>query len=136
VNDWFNRNYRLGLTKAQIDDLTAYVETVGDGEEAYEDTTYTLSSEMEEFSFFLSAYETLRARQKPELILATLQTVALEIRAHKWDVQDDRYLPVLDQLAEIMDRAYERGQSGDWPQVDALIAEYLKLYGANKEQLV
>jgi cytochrome c peroxidase len=136
VNEWFNRNYRLGLTKRQIDDLTAYVETIGDGVEPYEDTLLTLEAEMEEFSFFLSAYETLRDKNKPELILTTLQTVPFEIRAHKWDVQDDQYLPVLEQLAEIIDRAYAEGKAGNWQRVDALVAEYRKLYQVNKERLV
>jgi cytochrome c peroxidase len=132
VNEWFNKRYRLGLTKAQIDDLTAYVETVGDGVEAYEDTTRTLAAEMEEFSFFLSAYETLIEKNKPELMQATFQTIASEIRAHKWDVQDDQYLPVLDQLAELMDRAYEASRSRDGRRVDTLVAEYRQLY--EKEQ--
>jgi cytochrome c peroxidase len=136
VNEWFNRRYRLGLTKAQIDDLTAYVETVGDGVEAYEDTTHTLDAELEEFSFFLSAYETLRDRKKPDLIEATFRTIAFEIRAHKWDVQDDQYLPVLDQLAGIMDRAAAAEEAGDRQAVDALVAEYRKLYEANQEQLI
>lgn len=135
VNDWFNKTYRLGLTKEQISELTAYVESVGDGEGAYEETTHTLSAEMEEFSFFLSAYETLRQREKPELIRATFQTVAFEIRAHKWDVQDDEYLPVLEQLAEMMDHADEASRRGDWTRVDALVAEYRKLYEANQEKL-
>jgi cytochrome c peroxidase len=135
VNQWFNKTYRLGLTKSQIDDLTAYVETVGDGVDAYEDTTRTLAPEMEEFSFFLSAHETLRAKNKPELIRATFETVAFEIRAHKWDVQDDQYLPVLDQLAELMDRAHEASKNGDWARVDAMVAEYRKLYEANAEHL-
>jgi hypothetical protein len=136
VNTWFNRNYRLGLTKRQIDDLTAYVETVGDGTDAYEDTMLTLEAEMEEFSFFLSAYEVLREKSKPELILTTFQTVPFEIRAHKWDVQDDEYLPVLEQLAEILDRAHAEGKAGNWRRVDSLVAEYRKLYEANKEKLV
>jgi cytochrome c peroxidase len=136
VNEWFNRRYRLGLTKAQLDDLTAYVETVGDGVDAYEDTTKTLGAEMEEFGFFLSAYEALRERKKSDLIQATFRTIAFEIRAHKWDIQDDQYLPVLERLAEIMDRAVAAEAAGDRRAVDALVAEYRKLYEANEEHLV
>ncbi len=67
--------------------------------------------------------------------MATFETVAFEIRAHKWDVQDDQYLPVLEQLAELMDRAHEASKKGDWARVDALVAEYRKLHEANAEHL-
>jgi Di-haem cytochrome c peroxidase len=135
VNEWFNKTYRLGLTKSQIDDLTAYVETVGDGVDAYEETRRTLVAEMEEFSFFLSACETLRAKNRPELIQATFATVAFEIRAHKWDVQDDQYLPVLEQLADLMDRAHEASKKADWSRVETLVTEYRKLYETHQEHL-
>ena len=62
VNEWFNRQFKLGLSKKEIDDLTAYVEAVGDGVDAYEDTVYTLDAELEEFKFFLSTYGRLKEK--------------------------------------------------------------------------
>jgi len=135
VVEWFNAQFKLGLSTAQVGDLTAYVEAVGDGEEAYEDTMHTLEAEMEEFSFFLSAYEYLKRSGKQELIGMTMQTIAGEIRAHKWDVQDQQYLPVLDRLAELMDEAYTASQRGDVAAVDKKVAEYRKLYEQQKENL-
>ncbi len=58
------------------------METVGDGVEAYEDTSYYLDAEMEEFFFFLSSFEFLDEKNKPELMSITFQTVTLEIRNH------------------------------------------------------
>ena len=55
--DWFDERYDLGLSIAGHRDLTAYLELVGDGVDGYEDTMFTLEAEMEEFSFFLSAFE-------------------------------------------------------------------------------
>jgi len=135
VNRWFNDNYRLGLTDEQIADLTAYVETVGYGSEAYEDTIHTLESEMEEFYFFLSTYEFLRDRGKPALVDVTLATIAYEIRAHKWDVQDPAHLPVLDRLADLMDAALLANRQGDALDVQARVDEYRQIYEANREQL-
>ncbi len=135
VNEWFNTRFQLGLTPEQVDDLTAYVEAVGEGVEAYEDTVHTLEAEMEEFSFFLSAYDYLKRVNKTKLIDITFRTIALEIRAHKWDVQNPDYLPVLDQLAELMDQAYAANQAGDRARVDALVADYLRLYQENVEYL-
>lgn len=135
VNEWFNGHYRLGLSAREIDDLTAYLETVGDGVEPYEDTTHTLEAEMEEFHFFLSAYEFLESKNKPELIRTTFETIAFEIRAHKWDVQDPGYMPVLDRLAGLMDEAHDASLRGDRALVDRKVAEYRDLYRANAEHL-
>lgn len=135
VVEWFNTQFKLGLAKAQVDDLTAYVEAVSEGEEAYEDTVHTLEAEMEEFSFFLSTYEYLKRAGKQELIGMTMQTIAGEIRAHKWDVQDEQYLPVLDRLAELMDEGYAASQRGDMKTADARVAEYRRLYEEQKENL-
>lgn len=131
----FNEHYDLRLTDSELADLTTYVEAVGEGVDAYEDTVHTLEAELEEFSFFLSAYETLKEKGKRELISTTFQTIALEIRAHKWDVQDYAYLPVLDELAGLMDRAYEANEAGDVERVRALVQEYRALYARHAESL-
>ena len=135
VNVWFNERFALGLSAAEIDDLTAYVETVGEGLEAYEDTIYTLDAELEEFSFFLSTYEFLASRHKGELIDITFETIAFEIRAHKWDIQDRTHLPVLDRLAVLMDEAAAANRQGDQVAASARVAEYRNLYQEHKEVL-
>ncbi len=135
VNEWFNKKYSLDLDTLELDDLTAYVETVADGKNAYEDTIYYLDAELEEFSFFLSAYEVLKQKNKPELMNTTFQTVANEIRNHKWELQDQTYLPVMDKLAGLMDEAYEANQKGDRMKVDKIVEEYGKLYEENADDL-
>jgi cytochrome c peroxidase len=135
VNEWFDKTYKLALSSGELDDLTAYVETVADGVEAYEHTPYYLDAEMEEFSFFLSAFEFLDEKNKPELMNATFQTVALEIRNHKWELQDPAARPVLDQLVGIMDEAYAASQSGDRASVRKKVEAYRALYQANVERL-
>ncbi|MCZ6834825.1 MAG: cytochrome C [Planctomycetota bacterium] len=135
VNEWFNTTYELGLSEAELHDLTAYVETVGEGVDAYEDTTYYLDAEMEEFSFFLSAYEFLVEKNKPELMNTTFQTIALEIQNHKWELQDYGAMPVMDRLAEIMDEAYEANQSNQRALVREKVDEYRELYAKNVDRL-
>ena len=125
-----------GLTDDQVGDLTAYLETVGDGIEPYEETTLTLEAEMEEFSFFLSAYETLVEKNKPQLMAITFQTIAFEIRAHKWDLQDWAHMPVLERMANLMDEAYAAILAGDRREVEALIGEYRRTYGRHKDDLI
>ncbi len=135
VVEWFDRRYRLGLSEGELSDLTRYLEAVGDGVEAYEDTIHTLEAELEEFSFFLSTYDFLKQRRKDELIATTMATIAFEIRAHKWDVQDRRHLPVLERLAELMDEARQAHVAGDVATADARVGEYQKLYEDNREVL-
>ena len=132
VNEFFNDYYRLELTEQELSDLTAYVETVGDGDEAYEDTTFYLDAEMEEFSFFLSAFEFLDRKDKPKLMSITFQTIASEIRNHKWELQDYDAMPVMERLAEIMDEAQAAVyQSADREGVRQLVKEYRELYARN-----
>ena len=135
VVEWFDKNYDLGLDRREIDDLTAYVETVGDGVDAYEDTSYYLDAEMEEFSFFLSAFDYLDEKQKPQVMAMTFQTVALEIRNHKWELQDWSVMPVMDRLAQIMDEAYVAIQAGDLEKVRDDVRRYDQLYQKNVDLL-
>ncbi len=135
VNRWFNEEFDLNLEVAEVESLTAYLETIGGGVDPYEDTLYTLEAELEEFDFFLSAYEFLAARGKPRLIDTTLQTIAFEIRAHKWDLQDAQYLPVLDRMAELMDEAYEANRKGELAGLEERLAEYRRLYQEHLEVL-
>ncbi len=135
VSGWFNDSFKLGLTAAELRDLTAYLEAVGDGIDAYEETTFTLDAELEEFSFFLSTYETLVAKGKAHLLGITFQTIAFEIRAHKWDLQDFSHMPVLERLAAIMDEADAAVRAGQMQRVDDLVREYRALYGKHTDVL-
>ena len=135
VNIWFSEQYELGLTGQEIDELTEYVATVGSGIEAYEDTVHTLDAEMEEFSFFLSAYEYLREIGKSDLIDITFQTIAQEIHAHKWDLQDKNYMSILNRMAGLMEEALASNQNGETASVDAIVAEYRVLYQEYASQL-
>ena len=135
VVEWFNDTYKLKLTPEELDALTDYVETVGDGVEAYEDTTYYLDAEMEEFKFFLSAFEFLDQRNKTDLMNVTFKTVALEIRNHKWELRDWSAMPIMDRLAEIMDEAYAAILADDRQAVRKKVQEYRKLYADNVDIL-
>ena len=135
VVDWFDGAYGLNLDNNEKEDLTAYLETVGDGTDPYEDTPYYLDAEMEEFYFFLSAYEFLQEKNEQGSINLTFQTVALEIRNHKWELQDSQYRPILERLAEIMDEALAANREGNVEEVRTKVGEYRALYAKNVEVL-
>ena len=135
VVEWFDERYTLKLSEAEVADLTAYLKTVGDGVDAYEDTVYTLASELEEFSFFLSAYDTLKARGKNDLVGITLETAVQELRFHKWDVQDPGHMPTLDRMVDLLEEARTAHQQGDVEALEAKLAEYWQVYEENVEVL-
>ncbi len=135
VNEWFNESFALGLDATELADLTEYVETVASGTDAFEDTLYTLEAELEEFSFFLSTYEFLKTRQATTEIDQTLATIALEIQAHKWDVQDPSQMPVLDRLIDLAVAARSALAEGDVTAADRYIDTYRTLYLNNAEVL-
>ena len=135
VNEWFNTQFKLGLGAKDIDDLTAYVEAVGDGVQGIEDTVYTLESELEEFKFFLSTYEHLKQRKKRELITVLLKTVVREVQAHKWDVQDKENLPILNEMEKKLNEALRAHLDGDVKMTDGKIAAYHALYQKNQDKL-
>ena len=135
VSDWFNERFGLGLTERELGDLTSYVETVGDGIEPFEDTWHTLERELEEFGFFLSAYEYLKQVGNWELIEMTVRTIAQEIHAHKWDLQEREYMPILNLMADLMEDAGEAQDAGDYETVDHLVAEYRAIYSEYAEIL-
>jgi cytochrome c peroxidase len=135
VNEWFNKRFNLGLTKREVDDLTAYVETVSDGIEPYEDSIYTLEPELEEFKFFLSTYEFLKARGKKKVITVLLRTVVDELQAHKWDVQDRGHLPILNKMESLLREALAAHTEGKTKETDAKVAAYRALYKKNAEKL-
>jgi len=135
VSEYFNKYYKLELSAKELADLTAYVETVGDGIDPMEDTIYVLEAELEEFSFFISTFEFLDEKNKPALMGITFRTIAAEIRAHKWDLQDQAHLPVLDKMAELMDQADAACKKDDRATIRKLVAEYRETYEKNKEVL-
>jgi cytochrome c peroxidase len=135
VVEWFDARYTLELSDEEVADLTAYLETVGDGVDAYEDTLHTLDAELEEFSFFLSTYDTLQSRGKEELVGITLGTVLEELRVHKWDLQEGRHMPTLDRLQALLQEAHAAHGQGDTATLEAKLAEYRRIYLENVEVL-
>ena len=65
----------------------------------------------------------------------TFQTISSEIRNHKWELRDLQYIPIMDDLAKLMDEAYSANLEGDYDLVDDKVSEYRKLYEENVDYL-
>ena len=70
------------------------------------------------------------------MLAVTFSTIALEIRAHKWDLQDWTHMPVLDRMANLMDEAAAAIEQGDRQRMDGLVREYRQLYKEHREVLI
>jgi cytochrome c peroxidase len=133
VVQWFNRNYDLKLDESQANDLAAYLEAVGDGEEPYEDDPDLASpGEVQEQYFFMASWEYLREKGKPELADLLFRTVAQELRNEKWGLKFPEATEVVEKMALLADAAIVANQAGQTDAVSAKVAEFRKLYETNK----
>jgi hypothetical protein len=129
---WFDQNYQLKLDKNQVADLTAYLEAVGDGTEAYEsDPDVASPAEVEEQNFFMASWEFLRDKGKFDLADLLFRTVAQELRNEKWGLKYAEAAEVVEQMAQLADAAIVANKAGQIETVNARVLEFRKLYEEN-----
>ena len=133
VVNWFDTRYNLDLSKAQLADLTAYVETVGAADEPYQafdevETTFRLS--FDELTTFASTLNMLIPRKDTFHALLLINTVAPDLAADastmkNLDAKSDVY-----RLADILNQIAEFIRAGDWSAADEKWSEFTKLQDA------
>ncbi|MBI4325680.1 MAG: cytochrome C [Chloroflexi bacterium] len=129
---WFDTNYKLKLDKNQVADLTAYLETVGDGSEAYEENPDVAApAEVEEQNFFMASWEFLRDKGKFDLADLLFRTVAQELRNEKWGLKYAEATEVVERMAQLADAAAVANKAGQVETVTARVLEFRKLYEEN-----
>lgn len=133
VVQWFNERYALRLSSQEIADLTEYLEAVGDGVEPYEERADIASpGEVEEQYIFMSAWEFVRDKNKPELADLLFRTVAQELRNEKWGLRYTEATEVVERMARLADECVAANAARQTAAVDAKVAEFRRLYEANK----
>jgi cytochrome c peroxidase len=133
VVQWFDRQYGLKLDESQVTDLTAYLETVGDGKEPYEENPdLAAPGEVQEQYFFMASWEFLREKGKPELADLLFRSVAQELRNEKWGLRFPEAQEVAERMAQLADDAIAANKAGQTDTVEAKVAEFRKLYTKNK----
>jgi cytochrome c peroxidase len=136
VVQWFDRQYGLKLDESQISDLTAYLETVGDGTEPYEENPdLATPGEVQEQYFFMASWEFLRDKSKPELADVLFRTVAQELRNEKWALKYPEATEVVEKMAQLADAAIAANKAGQMDVVNANVLEFRKLYQTNKARI-
>jgi cytochrome c peroxidase len=133
VVHWFDRQYGLKLDESQVSDLTAYLETVGDGKDPYEENPdLAAPGEVQEQYFFMASWEFLREKGKPELANLLFRSVAQELRNEKWGLRFPEAQEVAERMAQLADEAIAANNAGQNDTVQAKVAEFRKLYTTNK----
>lgn len=129
---WFNRTYDLELDGSQVADLVAYLETIGDGVEPYEEDPNAASpAEVEEQYIFMSSWEFLRDRNKFDLADLLFRTVAQELRNEKWELKYSEATAVVENMAQLADACIAANNAGRTAVVNSKVADFRRLYEAN-----
>jgi cytochrome c peroxidase len=132
VVQWFDRQYDLKLDENDVADLTAYLETVGDGKEPFDESADAASpAEVEEQYFFMASWEFLRDKGKPGLADLLFRTVAQELRNEKWGLKYPEATEIVEKMAQLADAAITANKVGQTDAVNDRVIEFRKLYETN-----
>ena len=136
--DWFDNSYGLGLTKAEKDELTAYLEAVGDADEPYEtfgerNTPFRLA--FEELTTFASTLDTLIARRDERHAMLMIDTVAADLAADASTMANLSAKPGIYDLSRQLRSIGDAIQAGDWDQAASRWAAF-KSYQADIDESV
>lgn len=124
---WFDNRYGLGLTKAERDDLTAYLEAVGDADAPYEsfgerNTPFRLA--FEELTTFASTLDALIARRDARHALLMIDTVAADLAADASTMANLSAKPGIYTLSRQLRSIGDAIRADDWGQAAAFWAAF------------
>jgi len=127
VVDWFDDTKSLGLTGAEREDLTAYLETVGAADQPYEafdaeNTAFRLT--FSELTTFASTLDTLLPRRDAEHILLLTDTVAADLAADASTMSNLAARPDIYALAERLAEVGAAVRAGEWDTAEARWAAF------------
>ncbi|MGH1332053.1 MAG: cytochrome c peroxidase [Paracoccaceae bacterium] len=117
VVEWFNDTKGLGLTEAELSDLTAYLETVGAADEPYEtfdaaNTPFRLA--FAELTTFASTLDTLLPKRDAKHILILTDTVATDLAADAGTMANLSARPEIYALANKLTEVGTAVRGEDW----------------------
>lgn len=136
VVGWFDDRFKLGLSEDELADLTAYVETVGGADRAYQyfdevETTFRLS--FDELTTFASTLDTLIPRRDAYHAMILINTVAPDLAADASAMKNLGAKPDVYKLAAILNRVGDHIQADDWDAANASWGDFKALQDAVAE---
>jgi cytochrome c peroxidase len=136
VVGWFDTRFSLGLSEVELADLTAYVETVGGADEAYQffdevNTAFRLS--FDELTTFASTLDTLIPTRDARHALLLIDTVAPDLAADASLMLNQGVKPDAYRLAAILTQVGDHIRAGDWGAANAAWGKFKTLQDAVAE---
>ncbi|HID66937.1 MAG TPA: cytochrome C, partial [Roseibacterium sp.] len=136
VVNWFDNRYSLGLSVAELADLTAYVETVGGADEAYQyfdevDTAFRLS--FDELTTFASTLDTLLPMRDAQHALILIDTIAPDLASDASLMRNQAAKPDAYRLAGILTRVGDHIRADEWDAANGAWNEFKALQDAVAE---
>ena len=130
VVNWFDTRFELGLSDAELADLTDYVETVGGADEAYQyfdevETTFRLA--FDELTTFASTLNTLIPMRDAKHALIMIETVAPDLAADASVMKNLAAKPDVYRLAGILNQVADYIRADDWEAANAAWGEFKTL---------
>ncbi|WP_299848884.1 cytochrome c peroxidase [uncultured Roseovarius sp.] len=127
VVDWFDSTKGLGLTDAERADLTAYLETVGAGDdpfEAFDERNTPFRLAFDELTTFASTLDTLLPARDSHHILILTDTVAADLSADASTMSNLAERPGIYRMAELLDQVGEAVRAEDWQAANTHWADF------------
>jgi len=130
VVEWFDNEFSLNLNSKQKKELTAYLETVGAGEEPFEnfdiDNTVFLL-DWNELSTFLSTLNTLIPQKDKFHIKLLIDTVSRDLKADAIGLKNLDQSTYIYELTAKMGKILNAVEEDNWKQSASLWLEYQEL---------
>ena len=130
VVEWFDNEFSLNLNSTQKKELTAYLETVGAGEEPFEnfdiDNTVFLL-DWNELSTFLSTLNTLIPQKDKFHIKLLVDTVSRDLKADAIGLKNLDQSEYIYELTAKMEKILKAVEQDDWQLSASLWLEYQEL---------
>jgi mono/diheme cytochrome c family protein len=135
---WFNTRFTLGLSERQRQDLTAYLEAVGTGEEPFEvftDAHTRFRLAWDELTVFSSTLDTLIPARDVYHADLLIRTVASDLRLDASGLMDRSQAPLVYEVAAKLEQIRDAMQARDWPRAERLWEDTKRLQATYDPQL-
>lgn len=128
VVDWFNGEYKLGLSEEELADLASYVSTVGNGAHPFLPGDTFVTEDMEDQFAFLSTFEFLAEKGKWKMIADLCRSVGMETRRQAGLATYPPAKPVLTQLANLIEEAAKAAAEGKHDSAREKIVQWREIF--------
>jgi cytochrome c peroxidase len=130
VVEWFDTKFSLRLTGQQKDDLTAYLEAVGDADQPhpkYDDRNTPFRADFEELTTFASTLDALLPKRDAFHADLLLRMIGPDLRGSASEMTNVAGRPQVYELASLLDGIRDAIGKSDWPSAEQQWVKFKEL---------